>query len=189
MRFMSVLPVLAGLALLTACATPTLEGRAALARGSYEEAARHFQEGLAREPGRVADLVGLGVARYKLNALDDAQGAFERALAKSPDLPPARLYLALIAVLRGDNAAADDHLARFLALAPPPRLAAQIDRARGALSTATTPPVRTFVAASLEDGYQWAGEVTAALQAARDAEFRRLADDRLYLLPLACRCR
>ena len=189
MRFMPVLPALAGHALLTACATPTTEGRAALARGSYDEAARHFQEGLAREPGRVADLVGLGVARYKLNALDEAQPAFEQALAQSADLPSARLYLALIAVLRGDAAAAHDHLARFLTFAPPPRLAAQIDRARRALPTATTPPMRIYLAASLEDGYQWAGEVTAALQAVRDAELRRLADSHLYLFPLSCRCR
>jgi tetratricopeptide (TPR) repeat protein len=189
MRSLLVLPALAGLALLAGCATPTIEGRAALARGSYDEAARHFQEGLAREPGRVADLVGLGVARYKLDALDDAQRAFEQALAQSPDLPPARLYLALVAVRRGDNAAADDHLAQFLTLAPPPRLAAQVDRARRALPSVVAPETRAYVAASLEDGYQWAGEVTAALQAARDAELQRLADDRIYLLPLSCRRR
>ena len=189
MRPVLVLPALAVCALLAGCATPTIEGRAALGRGSYDEAARHFEEALARQPGRATDLVGLGIARYKLDALDDAQRAFEEARAQAPDLPPVHLYLALIAMRRGDDATADAHLARYLALEPPPRLAAQVDRTRRALTGAVTPEMRGYVAASLEDAYQWAGEVAAALQAARDAELRRLADDRIYLLPRSCRCR
>jgi tetratricopeptide (TPR) repeat protein len=189
MRSMLVLPSLVVCAVLAACATPTIEGRAALGRGSYDEAARHFEEALAREPGRVTDLVGLGIARYKLDALDDAQRAFDEALAQAPDLPPVHLYPALIAIRRGDAAAADAHLARYLALGPPPRLAAQLDRTRRALAEAVTPQMRAYVAASLEDAYQWAGEVTDALQAARDAEMRRIADERVYVLTRACRCR
>ena len=189
MRPRHVLPALVVCALLAGCATPTIEGRAALGRGSYDEAARHFEEALARQPGRVTDLVGLGIARYKLDALDDAQRAFEEALAPAADLPPAQLYLALIAMRRGDEPTADAHLARYLELGPPPRLAAQLDRARRALAGAVTPEMRGYVAASLEDAYQWAGEVASALQAARDAEVRRLADERIYLLPRSCRCR
>jgi hypothetical protein len=53
-----------------------------------------------------------------------------------------------------------------------------------------TPELRSYAAASLEDGYQWAGEVAAALQAAaREAELRRLAEERIYLFPHYCRCR
>jgi len=189
MKPMLVLPALAVCALLTGCATPTIEGRAALGRGSYDEAARHFEEALARQPRRVTDLVGLGIARYKLDALDDARRAFEEALAQAPDQPPAHLYLALIAMRRGDDATADAHLARYLALGPPLRLAAQLDRTRRALAGAVTPQMRAYVAASLEDAYQWAGEVAGALQAARDAELRRLADERIYLLPRSCPCR
>jgi hypothetical protein len=49
--------------------------------------------------------------------------------------------------------------------------------------------MREYMAASLEDGYQWAGEVVAAEQAARDAYLRWVATERIYLLPRACRCR
>jgi hypothetical protein len=49
--------------------------------------------------------------------------------------------------------------------------------------------MRDYMAASLEDAYQWAGEVTGALRAAREAELRWLAAERIYLLPRACRCR
>ena len=183
----AAVPVLAMLALLAGCATASQHGRAALSRGSYDEAARHFEDSLAREPDRAADLFGLGVARYKLDAFDEARRAFEEALAQDPALPPAHLYLALIAIRRGD-AAADAHLARYLALEPPARLAAQVDRARRTLPTVPA-GLRDYVAAGLEDGYQWAGEVAGALQAARDAELRYLAADRIYLLPRYCRCR
>lgn len=187
MRAVAVVLALPALVLLAGCATSSLQGRAALSRGSYEEAARHFEESLARQPGRAADLFGLGVARYKLEAFDEARRAFEDALVQDPALPPAHLYLGLIAIRRGDPAA-DAHLADYLALGPPPRLAAQVDRARRTLATVPT-GMRDYVAAGLEDGYQWAGEVAGALQAAREAELRRLADERIYLLPRYCRCR
>jgi Flp pilus assembly protein TadD len=181
--------VLATLSLLAGCATPTLQGRAALTSGRYDEAARHFEEALSEEPGRVNDLVGLGVARYKLDALDDAQRAFTEALAQRPDVPAPHLYLALIAIRRGDDAAADEHLGRYLGLGAPPRLAAQLDRTRRLLRAPVSPEARAYVAASLEDGYQWSGEVAGALQAAREAELRWIASERVYWLPRSCRCR
>jgi hypothetical protein len=49
--------------------------------------------------------------------------------------------------------------------------------------------MREYVAASLEDAYQWAGEVVAATEAARAAHLRWIAAERIYLLPRACRCR
>jgi tetratricopeptide (TPR) repeat protein len=189
MKALAGLPVLMVLLGLTACATPTLQGRAALSRGSYDEAARHFEEALAAEPGRVGALVGLGVARYKLDALDDARRAFDEALVQEPDLPPGHLYLALIALRQGDDAAADTHLTHHLALGPPARLGAQVDRTRRALGGALTPEMRTYMAAALEDGYQWAGEVAGALRAARDAELFWFSHDRIYFVPGYCRCR
>jgi tetratricopeptide (TPR) repeat protein len=189
MRAVVVPLLIAALTLLAGCATSTSQGRAALSRGSYAEAARHFEEALAQDPDRVGALVGLGVARYKLDALDDAQRALQEALVQDPNLPPAHLYLALIALRRGDDAAADAQLVRFLALAPPPRLAAQVDRTRRILPTASTPELRTYMAASVEDAYQLSGEVAAAVQAARDAELRWFSYDRFYPLPLYCRCR
>jgi tetratricopeptide (TPR) repeat protein len=182
--------VLAALALVAAgCATPTLQGRAALSSGRYDEAARHFEEALAAEPGRPTDLVGLGIARYKLGALDEAQRVLGEAVAQTPDTPTPHLYLALIAIRRGDDAAADTHLGRYLQLGAPARLAAQLERTRTALRGPMTPAMREYMAASLEDAYQWAGEVTGAVRAAREAELRWLAAERIYLLPRACRCR
>jgi tetratricopeptide (TPR) repeat protein len=184
----TILAALAALGLLAGCATPTLQGHAALSGGRYDEAARHFEEALADHPGRAPDLVGLGIARYKLGALDEAQRALAEAAAQAPDDPTPQLYLALIAIRRGD-AAADTHLARYLQLGAPARLAGQLDRTRAALRGPLTPPMREYMAASLEDGYQWAGEVAAAVRAAQDAHLRWISAERIYLLPRACRCR
>jgi tetratricopeptide (TPR) repeat protein len=189
MKALARLPVLTVLLMLTACATPTLQGRAALSRGSYDEAARHFEEALTAEPGRVGALVGLGVARYKLDALDDARRAFEEALAQQPDLAPGHLYLALIALRQAEDATAEAYLTRYLALAPPARLATLLDRTRRALAGPVTTEMRTYMAAALEDGYQWTGEVAGAVQAARDAELLRLSHERIYIVPSSCRCR
>jgi Flp pilus assembly protein TadD len=180
---------LAAVALVAGCATPNLQGRAALSGGRYDEAARHFEEALAESPGRPASLTGLGIARYKLGALEEAQRALDEAAAQEPGHPTPQLYLALIALRRGDDAAADRHLARYLEIGAPARLAAQLDRTRKALQGLPTPALREYMAASLEDAYQWAGEVTSAVQAAHDAHLRWIATERIYLLPRACRCR
>jgi Flp pilus assembly protein TadD len=181
---------LASLALvLVGCATPASQGRSALSGGRYDEAARHFEAALAERPGRAADLVGLGIARYKLGDLDQARQALAEAMALEPGVPTPHLYLALIGIRQGNDTAADEHLGRYLQLGAPPRLAAQLDRTRTALRGPVTPAMREYMAASLEDGYQWAGEVAGALRAARDAELRVLAAERVYLLPRACRCR
>jgi tetratricopeptide (TPR) repeat protein len=180
---------LAALALLTGCATPTLQGRAALSGGRYDEAARHFEEALAESPGRTPSLVGLGIARYKLGALDEAQQALTEAATQEPGDPTAQLYLVLVALRRGDDAAADTHLGRYLQIGAPARLAGQLERTRRTLKGPVTPELREYMAAGLEDAYQWAGEVTSAVQAASDAHLRFIAADRIYLLPRACRCR
>jgi tetratricopeptide (TPR) repeat protein len=177
------------LALLAGCATPALQGRAALSGGRYDEAARHFEEALAQSPGRTASLVGLGIARYKLGALDEAHQALAEAAAQEPDNPTSQLYLILIALRRGDDAAADLHLGRYLQIGAPARLAGQLERTRKALQGPVTPELRAYMATGLEDAYQWAGEVSAAVQDARDAHLRFLAAERIYLLPRACRCR
>lgn len=181
--------VLVGCALLAGCATANLQGRAALSGGRYDEAARHFEEALAEAPGRPSSLVGLGIARYKLGALDEAHRALTEAAAQAPDDPTPQLYLALVALRRGEDAAADAHLGRYLQLGAPARLAAQLDRTRKALQGPVTPPLREYMAASLEDSYQWAGEVNRAVQAAHEAHLRWLSAERVYLLPRACRCR
>jgi tetratricopeptide (TPR) repeat protein len=182
--------LLAALALLAGCATSTRQGHAALGSGRYDEAARHFEDAIAGEqPGRPVDLIGLGIARYKLGQLDEAWRALTEAATQAPEAPTPQLYLALVAIRRADDAGADAHLARHLAIGAPARLAVQLERTREVLRTPVTPPMRDYVAASLEDAYQWAGEVAAALAALRDADLRWIAADRMYLLPVACRCR
>jgi hypothetical protein len=64
-----------------------------------------------------------------------------------------------------------------------------VERARRVVAEALTPELRDYIAAGLEDGYQWAGEVAGAVQAARTAEWRRISDERIFLLPRYCRCR
>ena len=70
--------------LLTGCVTATGRGEAALESGRYGEAATRFEEALAGKPGSLDALVGLGIAKYRLGALDEAQRALtehvERAL-------------------------------------------------------------------------------------------------------------
>jgi Flp pilus assembly protein TadD len=184
-RVLSALVVM----LLTGCATAGLEGRAALSRGDYGEAVRRFEEALAAEPTHEGDLLGLGVARYKLEDLDGARRAFQEALARAPDAVTAHLYLALIAIRGGDDATADAHLSGYLAIGAPPRLAAQLDRARRALAGPVTPAMRAYMTGTLEDAYQSAGEVASALRAAHDAELRRISNE-FYRLPYdSCRCR
>jgi hypothetical protein len=167
---------------------------AARPRGPGQRTLRRGRAALRGCAGRAARAtggpIGLGIARYKLGELDEAHRALTEVAAGAPEAPAPQLYLALIAIRRSDDAAAEDHLARYLGLGAPPRLAVQLERTRQALRGGpVTPPLRDFMAASLEDAYQWAGEVTAALAALRNAELRYVAADRIYLLPRACRCR
>ena len=186
-----ILPALSALALLSACATATSRGQAALYAGRYDEAVARFEEALSRDPERVAALVGLGIARYRLGALDEAERVFTEALRQSPRLPVAQLYLGLIPLLRGQDTAAADALRRYVALGAPPRLAAHIERALRALASGpVTAEMRQYVASGIEDQSAWAGELVAARQELTHAELRRITDDRtLLLLPRACSCR
>jgi Flp pilus assembly protein TadD len=185
------LAALTALTLLAGCATATTRGQAALYSGRYDEAATRFEEALTQEPESVAALVGLGIARYRLGALDDAQRHLTEALAQAPDLPTAHLYLGLVALLRGDDAAAADRLLRYAALGAAPRLAAHIERTLRALASGpVTDEIRRYMAASIEDQSAWAGELTAARHALADSELRRITDERsVLLLPRAGRCR
>jgi Flp pilus assembly protein TadD len=173
------------------CASATTRGQAALYSGRYDEAASRFEEALTREPESVAALVGLGITRYRLAALDEARRLFGEALSQSPDLPVPHLYLGLIALLGGQDAAAAESLRRYVALGAPPLLAAHIERALRALGSGpVSTEMRQYMAAGIEDQSAWAGELVATRQALANAELRRITDDRsLLLLPRACRCR
>ena len=160
-------PLLALLAL-AGCATPYAQGLAALRQERYDEAASHFTEALARDPGRLDARAGLGVTRYKLGAFDEAEAALRQALAQAPKNAEARFYLSLAYLQKGENTAADEQLTALLALEPHPRMAAQIGRALKVIRAGPlSDEVKRFVAASLEDEVEWEQEVREAERAQR----------------------
>lgn len=149
---------------LTACATPYAQGRAALRQGHYGEAAAHFQQVLAENPSRLGALVGLGVSRYKLGAFDEAIETLQRAVAQTPDRREARLYLGVSYLQKGEVGLAEEQLMALAALKPHPRLAEQIDRALRVLRTEfpLAEELRSFLAGSLEHEVEWEREVREA---------------------------
>lgn len=162
------LPALALAVLLAGCATPYVQGRAALSEGRYDEAAGHFREALVADPARTDALTGLGVALYKQGALDPAVDALKRAVTAAPQSCEAQLYLGLGHLRRAEDRAAEAELTALRALKLHARVAAQIDRALRVVRLAGLPDeVRAFVAAALEDELEWEREVREARQAPR----------------------
>jgi tetratricopeptide (TPR) repeat protein len=151
-----------GLLLLAACATPYADGRVALQAGRYADAARHFEDALARDPNRLDALLGLGIARYKEGKLAEAVAPLARVVARQPSSETTHLYLALAYLRGGQIPDAEAALTRLLALAPRPRLARQADRALALIRQKPVPTeeARNLLAAGLE----------AEADAARDAQ-------------------
>jgi len=106
----ATLVTLLAAALLAGCATPYGRARTALAEERYEEAASGFEEILTRHPDRLDALIGLGKARYKLGAFDDAITALTRAAARAPKSETAHLYLGLSHLRKGEDGPAEEHL-------------------------------------------------------------------------------
>ena len=154
-----------GLVLLAGCATPYADGRVALQAGRYADAARHFEDALARDPDRLDALMGLGIARYKEGKLAEAVADLARVVARQPSSETAHLYLALAYLRGGRIPDAEATLTRLLALAPQPRLAGQATRALALIrqEPAPTEEARNLLAAGLE----------AEADAARDAQDER----------------
>jgi tetratricopeptide (TPR) repeat protein len=160
------------IALVAGCATAYDRGHVALDQGRWTEAATRFEETLVADPDRVEALLGLGVARYKLGALDEATSLLQRAVAQAPQHPAARLYLGLAALQRGDTTAAAENLAAFRGVVREPRMAAQVDRALDVLRLPPPPEaVRRFMVASLEDAADSARELARIRQALREHAF------------------
>jgi tetratricopeptide (TPR) repeat protein len=97
------------------------EGMAWLDAGEPAEAARAFEQGLARVPGRPSLLANLALARLQLGQRQDAEQAAGAALAGDPANVSAALTLAVCLQARGDFEAAlvacDRLLARDAGLA------------------------------------------------------------------------
>lgn len=160
--------ILLTVSMVTGCATPYVEGRTALRQGRFDEAATHFQQALAQDPGRPDALVGLGVSRYKLGAFDEAVEALGRVVAQYPERREVRLYLGLSYLRKGEIGPAEEQLTALAALKPHPRLADQIDRALRLLRVEypLSEELRSFLATSLEHELEWEREV-------REAQFTR----------------
>jgi tetratricopeptide (TPR) repeat protein len=153
--------LLAGLVVLLAgCATTYQRGQTALHDGRYLDAAARFGEVLADDPERADALVGLGLARYHLNAFPLAASSLERAVLALPRHAEARFYLALTALALGDQPAATRHLDALAGLDLHPRIAAQVGRAAALLRQGPLPAeTREFVRRSLEDEADWHREL------------------------------
>lgn len=144
-------------------------GQSALRQGNYGEAASHFEQVLAQDPGRADALIGLGVARYEQGDLDEAVKQLGPAVVKAPRDQTGQLYLALAYLRKGEDGLAEERLSALDQLKPAPRLAAQVDRTLKLLHQGypLTAELRQFVAASLEDQAAAAREVREAQQLAR----------------------
>ncbi len=182
-----VLFFLIGVFVLVGCAAPYVLGQTALRQGRYGEAVSHFEEALAQSPNRLDALVGLGVARYKLEEFDEGIDALERVVARAPGHGEARLYLGLSYLQKGEDSLAEDQLNALLGLKPEPRLAAQVDRALRVIRLGELLPgeMRSFVVASLEDEAEWAREVRELRFALWDYQHRFLfRPGAIFLVPL-----
>ena len=146
-------------------------GSAALREGRPAEAAEHFKEALADDPGRVDAKVGLGVSRYRLGAYDEAIAELGEAVTRAPGHPTPRLYLALSHLAKGEDAKALEALTALRALPLEPRFAAQVDQTLTLLRAGgITNAIRTYVAASLDYSFDWSRELAEARLALRSAE-------------------
>jgi tetratricopeptide (TPR) repeat protein len=175
---------------LTGCASATRDGQVALLYGDNATAATYFENALAKNPTSVTALVGLGVARYRLGAFDEADRALNEALAQSRDLPVAYLYLGLSALRRGQDDAADAQFVRFGSFGGAPRLTASIDRTMRLLrSVPASDELRAYMADGIADQAAWAGEVTEAWNAANYARATWYSAPTTYYVVRSCRCR
>jgi tetratricopeptide (TPR) repeat protein len=149
--------------LLASCASAFRSGQSALREGHYPEAAARFGEALAKDPAPTEARFGLGLAHYRMGAIDAAVGALDRVVLATPDLAEARLYLGLAHLGLGDQDEAARQLGALMELDVHPRFAAQADRALGLMRGGTLPvEVRDFVRQSLEDGAMWYQDVLEA---------------------------
>ena len=86
--------------------------------GRAEEAARLYQQILARDPGHVSALMNLGVLHRAAGRSHDAKALYERALARAPDHTGLQLNLGNVLLDHEDWAGAERLLRRAAAKAP-----------------------------------------------------------------------
>jgi tetratricopeptide (TPR) repeat protein len=94
------------------------EGIAAAQANRLDEAARHFESMLAREPDHVDALNNLAVVRCGQRRLADAEAIYRRLLARLPDAPHVRNNLAVVLRDLGQKDEPVPLLTRAVELAP-----------------------------------------------------------------------
>lgn len=176
--------------ILTGCASANRDGQVALLYGDNATAVTYFETALAKDPTSVSALVGLGIARYRLGAYAEADRALNDALAQTPDLPVAHLYLGLSALRRGQDDVTAAQFARFSVFGVSPRLSAYIDRTMRLLHTVpASEELRAYMADGIADQAAWAGEVSEAWNAANYARATWFYSPSVYYVTRGCRCR
>jgi hypothetical protein len=91
---------------------------AAFAVGSYDIVLREARAMLSAEPEHPELLATMGDILRTGGHDDEARSLYERALAKDPDLPRARIGLACLAALRGDSAEYESEVREALRRTP-----------------------------------------------------------------------
>lgn len=160
---------LLALVALGGCVTAYGRGESALRAGRYEDAVRHFQEAVGRDPDRAEALTGLGIAQYKLGRLPQATAALAEAVRHAPGSEAARLYLGLAHLKAGAPDAAREQFVALSSLEPHPRLAGQLRRASELIAGPLPDRLRDFIADALEHELEWEREVVEARRTARAA--------------------
>jgi tetratricopeptide (TPR) repeat protein len=147
---------------LAGCASAYSHGEEAFHAGRYQEAAAEFEAAAMRGPRRLDALTALGVSRHKLGDLIGAQEVLRSVLAEDAGLGEARLYLAIVALRRHEDARALEELGALRPQIHHPRIAAAVERAMATIPEGLSESVRRLVAASLDDAVEWARDVREA---------------------------
>lgn len=91
-------------------------GQALASRGLYEEARVEFQRTTVADPANPAAWANLGAADAVTGRLEEARGAYEKAISLAPNHWLAHYNLAVLLAREGDRDGAVRHLERFFSL-------------------------------------------------------------------------
>jgi hypothetical protein len=109
----------------------------------------------AGQTARPDTLVDAGVERYRAGAYREAVAILNSVVASQPGNPRAHLYLSLSHLRLGEDSLAERHLVALRSLSIGPRLRVKVDHVVEGLRTGPlTPPLRQFIAGTLEETMQ-----------------------------------
>jgi tetratricopeptide (TPR) repeat protein len=87
-------------------------------QGDYDAALTSYRLALRDRPNDQRVLQNMAIAHSRLGQVDDAMRCYRKALELDPALAGAHYGLAFLLLKRGERAEAQEHLERFLAVAP-----------------------------------------------------------------------